>query len=104
MQKDLRGRYDRMGASMGCNDKSIYKQSSGGYYLFQPLGTSSWMVGNEGDMKECKNHGFADSSRGSCGSNPAGCNGHWVAWTGTTTDYAECDADGWCLEAGFKVV
>jgi hypothetical protein len=104
MQKDLRGRYDRMGASMGCNDKSIYKQSSGGYYLFQPLGTSSWMVSNEGDMKECKNSGFACSSDG-CGSNPAGCNGQWSSNTGTNhPDYAECDEAEWCPEAGFKVV
>eukprot|EP01043_Picozoa_sp_COSAG02_P055964 COSAG02_NODE_6566_length_3494_cov_11.517983_3_plen_474_part_00 len=87
------GRYERMAAAE-CNGKPVYQLGRGaGYVLFQPNGTTYWMVGASDRAMDCDTRGYiwSNSNGDSCAASPdgAGCAGLW------RENVDSCD-DTWC--------
>jgi hypothetical protein len=75
---DFDGWYHRL--FVNCNDKPLYMMRWGfKLVLFQPTGSSSWVVGPSERIDDCANVGWISASADSCPASPAdaGCAGQW---------------------------
>ena len=86
-----------------CNDKPAYQY--GECVLFQPVDSSSWMVGSYSRLWDCESAGSLSShgNGGWCSASPDGdgCAGLWQAYTDDCGEW--CDAPSltvtaWCSE------
>ncbi len=89
------GRYYRL--STECSGKPVYQQQGGlsGYVLYQPTGTSCWIVGPSDHATSCASDAYIRScgNGGVCPASPdgSGCEGRWQEAT-----YDCREVSGWC--------
>eukprot|EP01045_Picozoa_sp_COSAG04_P013341 COSAG04_NODE_942_length_9261_cov_7.725278_5_plen_1550_part_00 len=95
------GRYERLAAE--CGGKPVYQLGGeGGYVLFHPTDTSSWMVGYSGHITSCAHTGGWITSSGNGGVCPrspdgGGCAGRWQEYDGDAwQDAPPIVVDRWC--------